>query len=73
MVVSELVQESSMTSIASDELEAKYAKLQGEIHCTNEENNLLKQNLEENEQKLSILKDIMDQPCWKRLVVRIIS
>ena len=43
-----------MTSIASDEiltkLEAKYAKLQEQLQCTNEENNLLKQSLEEKEQ-----------------------
>ena len=54
-----------MTSIAGNEaltkLEAKYGKLQEQLYCTNEENNLLKQNLEEQEQKLSVLKDVMDQ------------
>ena len=44
-VVSELVQESLVTSIASDEaltkLEVKYAKLQ-QLHFTNEEINLWK-------------------------------
>ena len=48
VVVSELVQESPVTSIAGNEalnkLEAKYANLQEQLHCTNEENNLLKQN-----------------------------
>ena len=65
MVVSELVQESPVTSIAGDEalteLEAKYAELQEQLHYTEEENSLLNQNLEEKEQKLSVLKDIMDQ------------
>ena len=65
MVVSELVQESPVTSIAGDEalteLEAKYAELQEQLHYTKEENSLLNQNLEEKEQKLSVLKDIMDQ------------
>ena len=65
MVVSELVQGSLVTSIAGDEalteLEAKYAELQEQLHYTKEENSLLNQNLEEKEQKLSVLKDIMDQ------------
>ena len=65
MVVLELVQESPVTSIAGDEalteLEAKYAELQEQLHYTKEENSLLNQNLEEKEQKLSVLKDIMDQ------------
>ena len=65
MVVSELVQKSPVTSIAGDEalteLEAKYAELQEQLHYTKEENSLLNQNLEEKEQKLSVLKDIMDQ------------
>ena len=79
MVVSELVQESPVTSIAGDEalteLEAKYAELQEQLHYTKEENSLLNQNLEEKEQKLSVLKDIWIKikPCWKRLVVRIKS
>ena len=65
VVVSELVHESPVTSIAGDEalteLEAKYAELQEQLHYTKEENNLLNQNLEEKEQKLSVLKDIIDQ------------
>ena len=65
MVVSELVQESPVTSIAGDEalteLEAKYAELKEQLHYTKGENDLLNQNLEEKEQKLSVLKDIMDQ------------
>ena len=65
VVVSELVQGSPVTSIAGDEalteLEAKYAELQEQLHYTKEENSLLNQNLEEKEQKLSVLKDIMDQ------------
>ena len=48
VVVSELVQESPVTSIAGNEalkkLEAKYANLQEQLHCTKKENNLLKQN-----------------------------
>ena len=54
-----------MTSIAGDEalteLEAKYVELQEQLHYTKEENSLLNQNVEEKEQKLSVLKDIMDQ------------
>ena len=62
-----------MTAIAGDEalteLEIKYAKLQEQLHYTNEENNLVKQNLEEKEQKLSVLRDIMDQD--KALLVEV--
>ena len=32
---------------ALTELEAEYAKLQEQLHCTNEENNLLEQYLKE--------------------------
>ena len=53
-VALELVQEGPVTSIASDnaltDLEAEYAELQEQLHHTNEENNLLKQCLEEKEQ-----------------------
>ena len=55
-----------MTSIAGDEtlteLEAEYAKLQKQLYCTNEENNLLKQCLEDKEQIiLGVSKGLMDQ------------
>ena len=43
------------------ELEAEYAKLQKQLYCTNEENNLLKQCLEDKKQILSVLKGVMDQ------------
>ena len=42
-------------------LESEYSKLQEQLHCTNEENNLLQQCLEEKEEKLSVLKGVMDQ------------
>ena len=62
---SKLVQERPVTSVFSDkvltESVAQYAKLQELLHCTNEENNLLKQCLEEKDQKLSVLKGVMDQ------------
>ena len=49
-VVSLLVQERPVASIscykALTELEAKYAKFQEHLHCTNEENDLLEQYLE---------------------------
>ena len=34
---------------------------QVQLHCTNKENNLLKQSFEEKEQELSVLKGVMDQ------------
>ena len=35
--------------------------MQEQLHCTSEENNLLKQSLEEKKQKLSVLKDVTGQ------------
>ena len=64
-----------MTLISYDkaltELEAEYAKLQEQLHCTNEENNLLEQYLEEIDSSRVLWIKII--PCWKTSVVRIIS
>ena len=64
-IASELVQERPVASFVSSkvptELEADYAKLQEQLHSTNKENSLLKQCLAEKEQKLSVLKGVMDQ------------
>ena len=56
---------------ALTELEAEYAKLQEQLHCNNEENNLLEQYLEEIDSSRVLWIKII--PCWKRSVVRIIS
>ena len=56
---------------ALTELEAEYAKLQEQLHCTNEENNLLEQYLEEIDSSRVLWIKII--PCWKRSVVRIKS
>ena len=56
---------------ALTELEAEYAKLQEQLHCTNEENNLLEQYLEEIDSSRVLWIKII--PCWKTSVVRIIS
>ena len=79
MVVSELVQVSPVTSIAANEalskLEAKMLSCKNNYANNYKGNNLLKQILEEKEQKLSVLENIMDQDkaLLEGLVMKIIS